>query len=113
MPIGNQQFADVVDTLFDKVLETEIWWNKASIRAAWLGGLHYALADGHPNNRSWLSAHGKIFVDLLNHVLIVNLKCITVRRTINENKMESRSVQDYLLILIGHVCVYIFCIGPT
>ena len=71
MPVGNQQFADAVDTLFDKVLEAEIWWNRASVRAAWLAGLRYALGDGHANNRRWLSAHGKIFADSLSHILIV------------------------------------------
>jgi len=59
MPIRNQEFADALDTLFDKVVEADVLWNQPCIRAAWLIGLHNALADGHPSNRSWLSSHGK------------------------------------------------------
>jgi len=66
MPVGNQEFADALDMLFDKVVETDVLWNQPHIRAAWLIGLQYALADGHPNNRSWLSSHGK---HLLNSVI--------------------------------------------
>jgi len=59
MPISNLQFANALDMLFDNVLKSEILWNQACVRAAWLTGLGNALADGHHNNRSWLSAHGK------------------------------------------------------
>jgi len=66
MPISNQEFADAMDMLFNKVVEADILWNQPSIRAAWLIGLRNALADGHPNNRNWLSSHGK---HLLNSVM--------------------------------------------
>jgi len=59
MPISNRQFADALDVLFDKVLDDEVLWNQACIRAAWLTGLLNMLAGGHTNNRSWLSARGK------------------------------------------------------
>ena len=58
MPICNRQFADSLDVLFNEVVQAENLWNQACIRAAWLVGLGNALADGHANNRSWLSAHG-------------------------------------------------------
>jgi len=59
MPLSNQQYADAVDILFDEAVKAETLWSRASVRAAWLTGLAHALADGHPNNRSWLSARGK------------------------------------------------------
>ena len=66
MPVNNRQFAHGVDRLFDSIPEAEVFWKQARIRAAWLTGLRNALADGHPNNRSWLSAHGKnlLIIDL-------------------------------------------------
>ena len=57
-PVVNHHFADVVEMLFHRVVESDVWWSRARIRAAWLYGLQSILADGHPTNRRWLSAHG-------------------------------------------------------
>ena len=66
MPISNQEFANAVDMLFDKVVESDALWSQPCIRAAWLIGLQNAVADGHPNNRSWLSSHGKRLLNTVN-----------------------------------------------
>ena len=45
--------------LFDRVVITDVLWNQARVRAAWLIGLWNTLAYCDPNNRSWMSTHGK------------------------------------------------------
>ena len=89
MPISNRQFADVLDMLFDEVLKAEVLWNQARVRAAWMTGLRSALADGHPNNRHWLSVHGKhlstcsiilIVIDFCNTSLFVTAELLVYYR---------------------------------
>lgn len=61
MPLSNREFADAVDMLFSKVpvVEADVLWSQARVRAAWLIGLQQAVAGGHSSNRLWLSKQGK------------------------------------------------------
>jgi len=59
MPLSNREFADAVDMLFSKVVEADVLFSQARVRAAWLIGLQHAVADGHSSNRQWLSKQGK------------------------------------------------------